>query len=620
MKDIKIIVACHKPSVLPNNKLFYPVQVGSAIAARQLEGMAHDNLGEHISHKNATYCELTAQYWAWKNLQADYYGLCHYRRFLCFADVDAPKNVRKQYEAEAIDSYNLSRFGLENETEMRNIIEKNDVVVGELQDISKLYTPRGNQKTAYKHWTAHDRALIKIHDLERMLDILSRVSPDVAKSTREYLNGDKFGGFNCFVMKKELFDEMCAIEFKVLEELEKVVDLSTYCQQIKRIYGFMGEIISSGYVYHLEQQKKYKVKHTPLVYFNYTDKLPSYASAPSFNTISVFFDQTTEMNFMFGTVLQSFLEHVDGNFQYDTYVAIRNLTPNLKQIYMDMAKKYSNVSLSFISIELFENMMTDRGKKVVNLMPFLPWLFPEVNKITVFGPNILFKKSIVDLWLQDIENKPAAAPADILMRAKVNDIYEETAEKYLSKQMRNPLNYFSTNAVIINTEYIRNHYTEAEIYECSWNNDNHLRSSTETLNVLLEGKVEIISQQWNTMYESNDYLKYQLPYAPNDDYMQLLSARKNPYIVSYMPNDPWIPAVNEVDVEFWEIARHLPLYHKYLAHMSYMVAPGDKDNRKMIDKIFPHNSSIRGWMIKLLPNGSLRRKFAKKILHLLKLQ
>ena len=249
MKNIKIAVACHKPSVLPDNSLFMPVQVGSAIAANRMAGMMHDDGGENISTKNPYYCELTAQYWTWKNVEADYYGLCHYRRFLCFREVDAPRNLRGQFEVSAINQYSLNRFGLEDEAEMRAIIEANDIVCGTLQDVPKLYTPRGNQPTALRHWTAHDRALIMTKDLECMLRILSEVSPEVGASAREYLNRKKFLGFNCFVMRKELFQEMCAIEFSVLEKLESQVDLTHYNQQLRRIYGFMGEIICSSYIY-----------------------------------------------------------------------------------------------------------------------------------------------------------------------------------------------------------------------------------------------------------------------------------------------------------------------------------------------------------------------------------
>lgn len=64
MADIKIAVACHKPSELPDNPIFCPVQVGAAMAKNRMTGMAHDDEGENISAKNGSYCELTAQYWA----------------------------------------------------------------------------------------------------------------------------------------------------------------------------------------------------------------------------------------------------------------------------------------------------------------------------------------------------------------------------------------------------------------------------------------------------------------------------------------------------------------------------------------------------------------------------
>src|SRR5699024_4773412 len=39
------------------------------------------NTGDNISLDNPRFCELTAVYWAWKNLDAGYIGLVHYRRY-----------------------------------------------------------------------------------------------------------------------------------------------------------------------------------------------------------------------------------------------------------------------------------------------------------------------------------------------------------------------------------------------------------------------------------------------------------------------------------------------------------------------------------------------------------
>lgn len=59
--------------------MYVPVQVGAA-GKESIPGFQRDDEGDNISEKNPRYCELTALYWAWKNLDADYIGLAHYRR------------------------------------------------------------------------------------------------------------------------------------------------------------------------------------------------------------------------------------------------------------------------------------------------------------------------------------------------------------------------------------------------------------------------------------------------------------------------------------------------------------------------------------------------------------
>ena len=71
-----IMSVTHKKYWMPEDELYMPVQVGF----NEPLGFARDNTGENISEKNKNYCELTALYWGWKNLKADYIGLDHYRR------------------------------------------------------------------------------------------------------------------------------------------------------------------------------------------------------------------------------------------------------------------------------------------------------------------------------------------------------------------------------------------------------------------------------------------------------------------------------------------------------------------------------------------------------------
>ena len=77
--NIKIMVAVHKPYWMPTDSVYLPIHVGKEGKADI--GFQGDNTGDNISSKNSHYCELTAMYWAWKNLEADFVGLVHYRRY-----------------------------------------------------------------------------------------------------------------------------------------------------------------------------------------------------------------------------------------------------------------------------------------------------------------------------------------------------------------------------------------------------------------------------------------------------------------------------------------------------------------------------------------------------------
>ena len=79
---------------MPSDPVYLSVHVGAA--GKKDIGYTPDNTGENISTKNPNFCELTGLYWAWKNLDADYLGLVHYRRYFTRKEVHSVEGKKKQ--------------------------------------------------------------------------------------------------------------------------------------------------------------------------------------------------------------------------------------------------------------------------------------------------------------------------------------------------------------------------------------------------------------------------------------------------------------------------------------------------------------------------------------------
>ena len=92
--NIKILVATHKQYWMPEDSVYMPIHVGREGKADI--GYTGDHTGDNISSKNANYCELTGLYWAWKNLDADYIGLVHYRRYFTRKEVRSVEDKKNQ--------------------------------------------------------------------------------------------------------------------------------------------------------------------------------------------------------------------------------------------------------------------------------------------------------------------------------------------------------------------------------------------------------------------------------------------------------------------------------------------------------------------------------------------
>ena len=250
--NVKIFVSCHQADqTVPPHPLLAPIQVGAALSDEKFPNFIHDDAGENISRKNKEYCELTAQYWAWKNADADFYGFFHYRRYL-FPDSHAKQSCIYTIKARPT----LELLDLLGYEEFYDIIEPHDLIVPRRENM---------HISVRKHY-----ALAPNHhkdDLDIIEQIIEEKYPEYRQAKDTYFS-DSFCYFgNIFIMRKDLFRFYCQWLFSILAQFESEKDISQYSAAEKRVAGYLGERLLGVFVTYLQQNSNINILELPRVHF-----------------------------------------------------------------------------------------------------------------------------------------------------------------------------------------------------------------------------------------------------------------------------------------------------------------------------------------------------------------
>lgn len=217
MKKVSIIIATHKEYEMPKDKIYLPVFVGSTKKSNLLDYQRDDD-GVNISVKNPFFCELTGLYWAWKNLDSDYVGLVHYRRYFC-VNKKLPKDVKGRIDK------------VLNSEQLDEILNEKEVVLPKKRKyyIEDLYSH-------YKH-------TLYVEPLDITEQIIKERYPQYFEEFEKLHSRTSAHMFNMFIMKKEIFDNYCEWLFDILFELEKRVDVTKYDSFHARFFGRVSELL-----------------------------------------------------------------------------------------------------------------------------------------------------------------------------------------------------------------------------------------------------------------------------------------------------------------------------------------------------------------------------------------
>lgn len=422
---VQILISCHKPADYLKTEVFQPIQVG-AEGKTELPGMLHDNTGENISADNPMYCELTAQYWAWKNLDLDYYGFCHYRRYFNLSDEqyseDAYGNILEDYLTEQT----VRKYCLNDET-VRKLTDQYDIIVTERKDLRKM--PEGFT-SSIDHYRRADH--LHLEDYRLMLHIIDEKFPEYSESAHEFAKGHISCFCNMYILKKDLFFEYCEWMFAVLKEFCRRRNMSRYSTEALRTPGHLSERLFNIFLIQvLKKHPDLRVKEVQCVAIRKTDPQERELK-PAFegDAVPVVFAANNNFAPMFAACFRSLLDHASPENHYDVVLIESDMTPENREALCRMAEDVPNVSLRLYDPgRLVENyhLKANAHISVETYYRFLIQdILPEYDKVLYLDCDLIVNADVAELYHTDIEGYMLAAARDPDFLGQINGANKRT--------------------------------------------------------------------------------------------------------------------------------------------------------------------------------------------------
>lgn len=568
---IKIYISCHKNCYTPAHSLLFPIQVGTVLSGNKLPDMLHDDEGENISSKNRMYCELTAQYWAWKNdMDSDYYGFWHYRRYMSFASEQFPHNPFEDVELDYLDGDSLNLLNLD-ESIMSEKISKYDVIATTPVVLKKLHWRLKSNRHQYESTPYQYK-----EDLDVMLEIIKEKYPDYYDIANWYLDKSPVGYYcNMFIMKKELFREYSEWLFSILFEHEKRRDYTNYDVTGYRVSGYLGERLFAIWYLHLQKTGKYKTCDLQRTLFKNVEKAVEVKPAFQNNNVAIALAANDYFVPYLSVTLASVVENSSSERNYDILILTTDISQKNKSALQSLVSAHKNFSLRFVN----------PAKKVAHFSPhlhghfghietyyrlILPDLLPAYDKILYLDSDMVVNADVSELFDENVDGYLLAACPDADTAGLYNG-WQPERKKYSDEvlKLKEPYKYFQAGTILFNLAEFRKTYSIEEMLDFA-SKEKWLLQDQDVLNKLCEGRVKYVDMAWNVMVDYNGVrIKEIVALAPQWLNKMYMESRKNPKIIHYAgPQKPWLEPEMDFAQEFWKYAKTTPFYEVMLWRMS----------------------------------------------------
>ena len=613
-RHVALFSTTHKDVDIPKANCLVPVQVGSK--GERFPWAAQDDSGDNIAELNPMYCELTTQWWAWKNVQADYYGFCHYRRYFDFSDERHKENPYGEIIDQFIDWGAQTAYGLDDET-IASVVEGCDVVTTEVKDFSLFPGGYENPLDHYAH-APH----LRVSDLERVMSIAKEMHPDYSSDIEDFLSGHVACFCNMFIMSKELFNRYCSWLFPILDQFMDGWDNSTYSHEGLRTPGHLSERLLNVFLIHERRvNPELKWKELQCVHFERPERVkpvrlaPSQASASS-PCVPVVFAADNNYVPMLTTTIFSMLSNASPERSYDIIVLEKDITQRNKDMATEFLSQFANARIRFCDVgSLIRAYDLQTNNEHISVETYYRFLIQDVlpgyDKVLYLDSDLIVCGDVAELFGVELGDNLVAAARDIDFLGNLNMSDGQRMKYALSTlDMENPYDYFQAGVLVLNTAQMRALHSINDWLEIA-SDPKYIYNDQDILNKECQGRVVYLDNEWNVMNDCGGRIKSVFSFAPAKIYDAFIAAYGQPKVVHYAGFEkPWKPGGCDRGELYWSYARQTPFYEALIKHV-------EKDSNKKVAPALParavkEDSALRV-LDPLMPLGSLRRELAKAI-------
>ncbi len=604
---ISIYVSCHKESYVPEMELLKPIQVGAAIAEKGLPNMLHDDVGENISGKNRQYCELTAQYWAWKNdKQSDYLGFMHYRRYFSFSPCHFPEElyndghgkVRDGIVFDFISEKALKKLGF-TERMIKSTVSQYDIIV------PTVWTNGESMYDQYKNW--EDAC---IEDFDIMIQIICEYYPKYIPYVKKYINGSEGHLYNMFIMRRDVFEEYSEFVFSVLSMVENKIDVSGRNGAQERAVAYLGERLLD--IFYLYIQDKGNVKTCELQRALFIETSPVKKVMPAFeaNNVAVVLSANDYYVPYLSTVIQSIIQNAKSENNYDLIVMHSSIEEDSIKRVTQQCQGHINISIRFVNVSQYikkynfyihMHFTIETWYRLV-----IQDLFESYSKVVYLDSDLVVDTDIADLYNIDVEDYLLAATRDADVAGLYNrkDIPRKEYMDYKLK-LRNPYDYFQAGVILINIDEFKKTFTVKELLTLA---------TTETwefvdqdlLNTYCQGRVKLVDMSWNVLtdWKEENWSRIKtINFGPVGIVNEYMAARKKPRIIHYAGfQKAWDMPYCDMAEYFWRYARQTPYYEIILDRMNMALHRVTYSEEKVVNHTVEENIDYDGIRVQGVPD------------------